>query len=184
MITLEVNGRSIQAEKDEMLLTALRRAGIRVPTLCHLDGLPASGACRMCVVEVRRPARLGSQLCVSGRRRHEGANPFAPRDPGAEDDRRTALGQSSRRLPLLRAERHLPTSATGRGLGRAAAALRRREEPPLPRHFQPLDSPRSGQVHPLRQVRPRLRRSARRGGDRLHRPRLAGESRHGVRRRA
>jgi NADH-quinone oxidoreductase subunit G/NADP-reducing hydrogenase subunit HndD len=53
MITLEVNGRSIQAEKDEMLLTALRRAGIRVPTLCHLDGLPASGACRMCVVEVQ-----------------------------------------------------------------------------------------------------------------------------------
>jgi NADH-quinone oxidoreductase subunit G/NADP-reducing hydrogenase subunit HndD len=52
MITLEVNGRSIPAEKDEMLLTALRRAGIRVPTLCHLDGLPASGACRMCVVEV------------------------------------------------------------------------------------------------------------------------------------
>jgi NADH-quinone oxidoreductase subunit G/NADP-reducing hydrogenase subunit HndD len=52
MITLEVNGRTIKAEKDEMLLTALRRAGIRVPTLCHLDGLPASGACRMCVVEV------------------------------------------------------------------------------------------------------------------------------------
>jgi NADH-quinone oxidoreductase subunit G/NADP-reducing hydrogenase subunit HndD len=53
MITLEVNGCAIQAEKDEMLLTALRRAGIRVPTLCHLDGLPASGACRMCVVEVQ-----------------------------------------------------------------------------------------------------------------------------------
>jgi NADH-quinone oxidoreductase subunit G/NADP-reducing hydrogenase subunit HndD len=53
MITLEVNGQSIKAEKDEMLLTALRRAGIRVPTLCHLDGLPASGACRMCVVEVQ-----------------------------------------------------------------------------------------------------------------------------------
>ncbi len=35
-----------------MLLTALRRAGISVPTLCHIDGLNASGACRMCVVEV------------------------------------------------------------------------------------------------------------------------------------
>ncbi len=52
MITIEVNGRSISAEKGEMLLSALRRAGVGVPTLCHIDGLTASGACRMCVVEV------------------------------------------------------------------------------------------------------------------------------------
>ena len=52
MITIEVNGRPIQAEKNEMLLTALRRVGIRVPTLCQLDGLPPTGACRMCAVEV------------------------------------------------------------------------------------------------------------------------------------
>jgi iron-only hydrogenase group A len=52
MITIEVNGRKIPAEKGEMLLTALRRAAIRVPTLCHVDGLTASGACRMCVVEI------------------------------------------------------------------------------------------------------------------------------------
>jgi NADP-reducing hydrogenase subunit HndD len=52
MITIEVNGRMIAAEKGEMLLTSLRRAGVNVPTLCHIDGLTASGACRMCVVEV------------------------------------------------------------------------------------------------------------------------------------
>ena len=52
MITIEVNGRPVSAEKGEMLLTPLRRAGIKVPTLCHIDGLNASGACRMCVVEV------------------------------------------------------------------------------------------------------------------------------------
>ncbi len=52
MITIEVNGRPISAEKGEMLLAPLRRAGIKVPTLCHLDGLTPSGACRMCVVEV------------------------------------------------------------------------------------------------------------------------------------
>jgi NADH-quinone oxidoreductase subunit G/NADP-reducing hydrogenase subunit HndD len=52
MITIEVNGRSISAEKGEMLLTSLRRAGISVPTLCHVDGLTPTGACRMCVVEV------------------------------------------------------------------------------------------------------------------------------------
>jgi iron-only hydrogenase group A len=52
MITIEVNGRTIPAEKGEMLLGALRRAAIKVPTLCHVDGLSASGACRICVVEV------------------------------------------------------------------------------------------------------------------------------------
>jgi iron-only hydrogenase group A len=52
MITIEVNGRSIPAEKGEMLLTALRRAGVNVPTLCHVDGLSPTGACRICVVEV------------------------------------------------------------------------------------------------------------------------------------
>jgi NADH-quinone oxidoreductase subunit G/NADP-reducing hydrogenase subunit HndD len=30
----------------------LRRAGVKVPTLCHLDGLTPTGACRMCVVEI------------------------------------------------------------------------------------------------------------------------------------
>jgi len=52
MITIEVNGRPVQTEGGQSLLAALRGAGIRVPTLCHIDGLPASGACRMCVVEV------------------------------------------------------------------------------------------------------------------------------------
>lgn len=52
MVNIEVNGRTVQAEAGEMLLGALRRAGINIPTLCNIDGLPASGACRMCVVEV------------------------------------------------------------------------------------------------------------------------------------
>jgi NADH-quinone oxidoreductase subunit G/NADP-reducing hydrogenase subunit HndD len=52
MITLEINGRSAEAEPGEMLLAVLRRVGINVPTLCRLEGLPPTGACRMCVVEV------------------------------------------------------------------------------------------------------------------------------------
>jgi len=53
MINIEVNGRPIEAEPGEMLLASLRRAGINVPTLCHLEGLFPTGACRMCVVEVQ-----------------------------------------------------------------------------------------------------------------------------------
>jgi iron-only hydrogenase group A len=52
MITIEVNGRPVTAEPGEMLLGALRRAAIKVPTLCHMEGLTPSGACRMCVVEI------------------------------------------------------------------------------------------------------------------------------------
>jgi NADH-quinone oxidoreductase subunit G/NADP-reducing hydrogenase subunit HndD len=53
VIRIEVNGRDVDAQDGEMLLATLRRAGIAVPTLCHYDGLPPSGACRMCVVEVQ-----------------------------------------------------------------------------------------------------------------------------------
>jgi NADH-quinone oxidoreductase subunit G/NADP-reducing hydrogenase subunit HndD len=52
VILIEVNGRNVEAKPGEMLLSSLRRAGINVPTLCHMEDLFPSGACRMCVVEV------------------------------------------------------------------------------------------------------------------------------------
>ncbi len=58
MIEIKVNGRAVQAEPGETILTAVRRAGISIPTLCYIDGLPPSGACRMCVVELEGDGRL------------------------------------------------------------------------------------------------------------------------------
>jgi iron-only hydrogenase group A len=52
MLTIEVNGRKIQAKAGETVLDACVRSGIRIPTLCHLAHLAPTGACRMCVVEV------------------------------------------------------------------------------------------------------------------------------------
>jgi iron-only hydrogenase group A len=52
MIEMIVDGRTIEAKEGETILSALKREGIHVPTLCHLEGLPPSGACRMCVVEM------------------------------------------------------------------------------------------------------------------------------------
>ncbi len=52
MLQIEVNGQSLEAREGETILTALRREGLQVPTLCHLEGLRPSGACRLCVVEV------------------------------------------------------------------------------------------------------------------------------------
>ena len=51
-VTIEVNGRPVEAESGEMLLSALRRAGVKVPTLCNMDNLTPTGSCRICVVEV------------------------------------------------------------------------------------------------------------------------------------
>ncbi|MCL2347366.1 MAG: NADH-dependent [FeFe] hydrogenase, group A6 [Planctomycetaceae bacterium] len=58
MIKIEVNGHQYEAQEGEMLLTAIRRVGINVPTVCYMEGLPPSGACRMCVVEVEGQRNL------------------------------------------------------------------------------------------------------------------------------
>lgn len=52
MFTIEVNNREIKAKQGEMILDALRREGIKVPTLCYMKDLFPTGACRMCVVEI------------------------------------------------------------------------------------------------------------------------------------
>ena len=52
MIVMVVDGRAIEAREGETILSALRREGIHVPTLCHMEGLAPSGACRICVVEL------------------------------------------------------------------------------------------------------------------------------------
>jgi len=51
-ITIEANGRPIHAKKGEMLLKTLQRAGVDIPTLCYMEGLTPTGACRLCVVEI------------------------------------------------------------------------------------------------------------------------------------
>ena len=57
-VRLEVNGRSIEAEKGETILSALNRHGMHVPTICSMKDLSPSGACRMCVVEVEGSENL------------------------------------------------------------------------------------------------------------------------------
>ena len=52
MFTIQVNNREVKANANETILTVLKREGIKVPTLCHLEHLFPTGACRMCVVEV------------------------------------------------------------------------------------------------------------------------------------
>ncbi len=52
MVQMEINKRPFEAQEGETILDVVRRAGITVPTLCHIEGLTPTGACRVCVVEV------------------------------------------------------------------------------------------------------------------------------------
>jgi len=56
--TLKIDGQDIGGREDETLLQLARQNGIDIPTLCHVDGLSASGGCRMCLVEVKGSDRL------------------------------------------------------------------------------------------------------------------------------
>jgi len=58
MITIEVNKQKVEAQPGDTLLTAMRRAGVNIPTLCHIDGLEPTGACRLCVVEIEGQRNL------------------------------------------------------------------------------------------------------------------------------
>jgi NADH-quinone oxidoreductase subunit G/NADP-reducing hydrogenase subunit HndD len=52
MTTIRVNNQTVEPKPGETILSVCRRLGIQIPTLCHIEGLPPSGACRMCLVEV------------------------------------------------------------------------------------------------------------------------------------
>ena len=52
MFEIQVNNRVIDAKPDDTILKALNRAGIKIPTLCHIEGLLPTGSCRICSVEV------------------------------------------------------------------------------------------------------------------------------------
>ncbi len=56
--TLTVDGKQISAEKGASVLQAATEAGIKIPTLCHLEGVYDVGACRLCLVEVKGVNKL------------------------------------------------------------------------------------------------------------------------------
>jgi bidirectional [NiFe] hydrogenase diaphorase subunit len=56
--TLTIDSKLITAPQGHTLLQAARENSIRIPTLCHLDGVSDVGACRLCLVEIAGNSRL------------------------------------------------------------------------------------------------------------------------------
>jgi bidirectional [NiFe] hydrogenase diaphorase subunit len=51
-ITLQIDGKKVQAREGMTILEAAQSAGIFIPTLCHHEKLEPYGACRICTVEI------------------------------------------------------------------------------------------------------------------------------------
>ena len=56
--TLSLNGREVAFQAGETILETARRNGVYIPTICHMEGLAATAACRICVVEDASSGKL------------------------------------------------------------------------------------------------------------------------------
>ena len=86
-VTFSIDGREVQAEKGASLLQVARDNGIQIPALCYHAALSGYGACRLCLVEVKK-----------GKRTRMVASCTYPVDAGIEVDTRSERVLRSRRV--------------------------------------------------------------------------------------
>src|SRR3954471_6747893 len=60
-VTVNVDGRAIEAQPGEMVIAAAERAGIYIPRFCWHPRMKPVGMCRMCLVEVKGPRGFALQ---------------------------------------------------------------------------------------------------------------------------
>ena len=64
MVTITINNQDVQVEKGSTVLQAAQKIGVRIPTLCYLEGREPKGACRVCVVEVEGVKSLAASCAT------------------------------------------------------------------------------------------------------------------------
>ncbi|MBR2801856.1 MAG: [Erysipelotrichaceae bacterium] len=57
-VHLKIDNIDVTAQEGDTILEAAIKAGIHIPTLCYLKDINKSGACRVCLVEVKRARNL------------------------------------------------------------------------------------------------------------------------------
>ena len=57
-VLLTIDGQEVAGERGDTILDAAQRVGIHIPTLCYEPRLPATAACRMCIVEVEGARKM------------------------------------------------------------------------------------------------------------------------------
>jgi bidirectional [NiFe] hydrogenase diaphorase subunit len=56
--TFSLDGRDVGANDGQSIMQVASENNIRIPALCHLEGLSTVGACRLCLVEVKGSNKL------------------------------------------------------------------------------------------------------------------------------
>ncbi len=58
MPKIDIDGKEIDAPASATILNAAGQAGISIPTLCHIEGIPPATSCMLCVVKDLKSGRL------------------------------------------------------------------------------------------------------------------------------
>ncbi len=82
-----INGRQVSFEPGQTILEAARANGIDIPTMCHLEGCTPTGACRICVVEIKGARSLVASCAL-------------PIEPGMEIQTESEMVRTSRRMTI------------------------------------------------------------------------------------
>jgi NADP-reducing hydrogenase subunit HndD len=64
MISVYINNTKVEVEEGTTILHAANKAGVKIPTLCYVEGKDPRGACRVCVVEVEGARSLVASCCT------------------------------------------------------------------------------------------------------------------------
>ena len=152
MVTLTINGQTVQVPAGTTILEAAEKAGIKIPTLCYLKDINKIAACRMCVVEVEGSDRLRYPGGGGAGGPHQ--YPQGPQGPAGQYG---AAAEPARQLLLhLYPQRQLPAAEAG-------------QRPEYPRDALPCPcgqglyghlhaaGPAGQQVHQVYALRPDLR---------------------------
>ncbi len=49
-VNLTIDNQPVTVPKGTTILNAARSIGIKIPTLCHMEGVVSPGSCRVCLV--------------------------------------------------------------------------------------------------------------------------------------
>jgi iron-only hydrogenase group A len=63
-VNLTINNLPVEVESGVTVLDAAKTVGIKIPTLCHLNGVGSPGSCRVCLVEIEGMRTL-QPACVT-----------------------------------------------------------------------------------------------------------------------
>ena len=176
MVELEVDGQPVRVFEGQTILDACNKAEVDTPTLCYGETLRPANVCRVCVVELEgsrvlvpscsRPAEDGMKVLTDSERVRVSRRLVLELLASSVDLSTTPVAPGYLERYDARPERYGPAGGAGSRSRREANGSSRRagrpdggRRPHARQGRQRALRPRLLEVHPLLQVRRRLRRA-------------------------